>query len=57
MTVEISENEQLIAKVLLILQKQLPPIDFLGFVATFNLGKGIDYSGFQKSTTRKRNRR
>ena len=40
MTVEIPENEQLIEKVLLILQKQLPPIDFLRFVATFNLGKG-----------------
>ncbi len=46
MTVKIPENEQLIEKVLLILQKQLPPIDFLRFVATFNLGKG-DYQAFK----------
>ena len=46
MTVEIPENEQLIEKVLLILQKQLPPIDFLRFVATFNLGKG-NYLAFK----------
>lgn len=35
-------DKELIEKVLLILQKQLPPIDFRRFVATFNLGKG-DY--------------
>ena len=46
MTVEIPENEQLIEKVLLILQKQLPPIDFLRFVATFNLGKS-NYLAFK----------
>ncbi|GGA02714.1 MULTISPECIES: hypothetical protein [unclassified Okeania] len=46
MTVKIPENEQLIEKVLLILQKQLPPIDFLRFVAIFNLGKG-DYLAFK----------
>ncbi len=47
MTVKLTENEQLIEKVLLILQKQLPPIEFLGFVATFNLGKG-DYLAFKE---------
>ncbi|MGK7958137.1 MAG: hypothetical protein AB4063_23210 [Crocosphaera sp.] len=39
-------NKELIEKALLILQKQLPPIDFLRFVATLNLGKG-DYLAFK----------
>ncbi|MEB3343764.1 DUF4926 domain-containing protein [Okeania sp.] len=46
MTIKIPENQQLIEKVLLILQKQLPPIDFWRFVATVNLGKG-DYLAFK----------
>ena len=39
-------DQELIEKVLVILQKQLPPIDFLRFVTTFNLGKG-DYLAFK----------
>lgn len=39
-------DQELIEKVLVILQKQLPPIDFLRFVRTFNLGKG-DYLAFK----------
>ena len=40
------DDEELIEKALLILQKQLPPIEFLRFVATFNLIKG-DYLAFK----------
>jgi len=39
-------DEELIEKALLILQKELSPIDFFGFVTTFNLGKG-DYLAFK----------
>jgi hypothetical protein len=44
-------DEELIEKALLILQKELSPVEFLRFLAIFNSGKG-DYLAFKDANSK-----